>query len=95
MNLKRIFHDDRTWPNAIHQLVFGDEFPCRLGQHFDDLKSAPTDRDGGTKDAKLATSEINLALARGVDGSNIVGGHAIGLRRGLDQLVRKWSIRPA
>ena len=27
MNLERIFHDDRTGPDAVHQFVLGDKFP--------------------------------------------------------------------
>ena len=63
MNLKRVVHDDLAWPDAIHQFLFCDEFAFRLGQNFDDLKSASTHRRGRAKNPKFAAGEINLALA--------------------------------
>ena len=65
MNLERVFHDNRAWPDAIHQLVFGDEFAGRSGENFDDLESAPANRHGRAKDPKFAASKVDLALARG------------------------------
>ena len=30
VNMKRVFHDDGARPDAVHQLVLGDEFAGRL-----------------------------------------------------------------
>src|SRR5215510_14636309 len=54
MNLQRVFHDNGARPDAVHQLVLGDKFAGRLGQNFDDLEGAPTNRYGRSKDPKLA-----------------------------------------
>ena len=62
MNLKRIFHDNGTWPDAIHQFVFGDERAGGLRQNLDDLESTATYRHGGAKDPKFAAANVNLAL---------------------------------
>jgi hypothetical protein len=43
VNLKRVLQDDRTWPDAAHQFVFGDKLACLLGQDFDDLEGSATD----------------------------------------------------
>ena len=63
MNLQRVFHDNRTRPDAVHQLVFGDKFASRLGQNLDDLEGSCTERHGRTKDPKFAASKVDLALA--------------------------------
>ena len=63
VNLKRVLHDNGAGPDAVHQLVFGDKFAGRLGQNFDELEGAPTNRCGRSKNPKFAPSNVNLALA--------------------------------
>ena len=63
VNLKRVLHDNRAGPDAGHQLVFGDKFAGRLGQNFDELEGAPTNRCRRSKNPKLAPGKVNLALA--------------------------------
>ena len=63
MNLQRVFRDNGTRPDAIHQLVFGDDFTGRPGENFNDLESAPANRHGRTKDPEFAAAKIDLALA--------------------------------
>jgi hypothetical protein len=62
MNLQRVFHDNRSRPNAVYQLVFGDKFASRLCQDLDDLEGSCTERYRRTTDPKLAASKVNLAL---------------------------------
>ena len=75
MNVKRIFADDRTGPDAMHQFVFGDDFSRRPDKDLDDFERAPTDRDGRTKHPEFAASQVDLALARGVDQPNALFRH--------------------
>ena len=62
MNMQCIFRDDRAWPDAIHQLIFGDDLAGRPGENFDDLESAPADRHGRAKDPEFAAGKVDLAL---------------------------------
>ena len=72
MNLERVFRDDRTRPDALDQLVLGDEFAGRLSQNLDDLESTPAHGHGRIKDAKFAATEVDLALVRGVNQSSVL-----------------------
>jgi len=63
VNLKRVFHDNGARPDAVHQLVFGDKFAGRLGQNFDYLEGAPTNRYWRSKNPKFAAGKVDLALA--------------------------------
>ena len=63
VNLKRVLHDNRAGPDAVHQLVLGDKFAGRLGQNFDELEGAPTNRHGRPENPKFAASKVDLALA--------------------------------
>jgi hypothetical protein len=63
MHLKRVFQNNRARPDAVHQLILGDEFAGRLGQHFDHFERASTDRYQGSQDTDFAPREVNLALA--------------------------------
>jgi len=63
VNMKGVLHDNSAGPDTLHQLVFGDKFASRLGQNFDDLEGAPTNGYRGSKNPKLAASQVNLALA--------------------------------
>src|SRR5262249_11304646 len=85
MNLERVLRDDRARPDAAHQLVLGDELAGRSCQHFDHLESPPANRNGGAENPKLATREINLAIAGSVDRS--------GMRRGVHSLQDLPEIR--
>ena len=49
VNMQRVFRDDRARPNAIHELVFGDDLAGRPGEKFNDLKSPAADRHGRAK----------------------------------------------
>jgi hypothetical protein len=46
VNLKRIIPDDGAWPDALHQIIFGDELTSRSDQHFDDLERAIAEGNG-------------------------------------------------
>ena len=70
MNVKRVFHDDRTGPDAIHQFVFGNKFSRRLGQDLDDLERPTTDRYRKSKNPEFTASKVDLALFRGVNRSS-------------------------
>ena len=63
MHMERIFSNDRAWPDAIQELVFGHELACRTGKNFDDLKCSSTDRHGRAADPKFAAGKVDLALA--------------------------------
>ena len=67
MDVKRVFRDDRTEPDAVHQFVFGNQFAGRLGQNFEYLEGAPTNRHSQSKNPKFASGGVNLALARRVN----------------------------
>jgi hypothetical protein len=67
MNLKRVFHDDGTGPDAVHQFVFGDKFAGRLGQNFEYLEGSAADRYGRAQNPKLAPGKVNLAFVRRVN----------------------------
>ena len=69
MNLKRVFHDDGTGPDAVHQFVFGDKFAGRLSQHFEYLEGAPAHRRCRSKNPKFAPGKVDLAFARRVNRS--------------------------
>jgi hypothetical protein len=49
VNLKRIVHDDGAGPDAVHQLVFGDEFTGRLGENLDNIEGTTTNRHRRSK----------------------------------------------
>jgi hypothetical protein len=66
VDVQAIFHDGRTWPDAVHQLVLGDKRPGRLGQHLDDLESPPSNRYRRTQNPQFAPGGINLAVTRRV-----------------------------
>jgi hypothetical protein len=84
VNIERAFHDDRARPDPIHQIVFADKFAGRPGQSFDDFEGPPTNWNGRSLDAKLASCEIDLALSRGINRSNaIVVEHGHGSRFNL------------
>jgi hypothetical protein len=83
MNLQRVFRDNRTGPDTIHQLVFGDKFAGRSGENFDDLEGAPAYRHDGPEDPEFATGKVDLALTRGMDQPNALLRHASGPRGGL------------
>jgi hypothetical protein len=61
VNVKRVFHDDRAGPDAVHQLVFGDKLAGRLSQNFDYLEGAPTNRYWRSKNPKFAARKVNFA----------------------------------
>src|SRR5215471_2808203 len=63
VNLKCVFHDNGAGPDAVHQLVFADEFTGGLGQNLEYLEGAPANWYGRSKNAKFAASTVNLALA--------------------------------
>src|SRR5262245_53197526 len=67
MNLERVLRDNGTWPYAVHQLVFGDEFARRQDQDFEHLEGTSANRYGRAENPKLAADEINLAVAGCVD----------------------------
>ena len=89
MNLQRVFRDNRTWPDAIHQFVFGDDLAGRPGENFDDLESASANRHGRPKDPEFAAGKVDLALARGVNQPNALVRHVRGPPCGYCHLVRK------
>jgi len=76
VNLKRVFHDDGTGPDAVHQFVFGDQFAGRLGQNLEYLEGAPTNRHCRSKNPKFAPGKVDLALARRVNRSIARSEHA-------------------
>jgi hypothetical protein len=78
MNLKRVFHDNGAWPDAVHQLVFGDKLADRLGQNFEYLKGARTNRYRRSRNPKFAPAKVNLAFARRVNRSIARSEHADG-----------------
>ena len=82
MNVKCIFADDRAWPDTIQELVFGHELAGRTGQNFDDLKCSSTDRHERAKDQEFAASQVNLALAGGVNQPSALFRHVSGPRFG-------------
>jgi hypothetical protein len=63
MNLERVVRDNRTRPDAVHQLIFGDEFAGRLGENFDNLEGSPANRHGSATDPEFAAGKVDLALA--------------------------------
>jgi hypothetical protein len=63
MDLKEVFADGRPTPNAIQQLVFGDELTTRLTQNLENFKSSPTEWRGGATHSELASTKVDLALA--------------------------------
>jgi hypothetical protein len=69
VNLKRVVHDNGARPDAVHQLVFGDEFAGRLGQNCNYLEGAPSNRHWRSKNPQFAAGKVNLALARRVNRS--------------------------
>jgi hypothetical protein len=48
--------DNRAWPDAILELVFGHELAGRTGQNFDDLKGSSTGRHERAKDPEFRLS---------------------------------------
>ena len=75
VNLKRVFHDYRAGPDAMHQLVLCDELAGRSGENFDYLEGPPTNRHWRSENPKFAAGKVNLALARRVDQSIAGSGH--------------------
>jgi hypothetical protein len=67
VDVKRVFHDDGTGPDAVHQFVFGDKFAGGLGQNFEYLEGASTNRHCRSKNPKFEPSKVNLAFARRVN----------------------------
>src|SRR3984957_14108653 len=71
------------WWRTRHQERTDESHP---GENLDHLKGAPTNRHGSTKDPKFTAYEVDLALAGGVNQSNVLFGHAgplCGFRRAL------------
>jgi hypothetical protein len=59
--MQRALHDNGAGPDAVHQLVFGNEFAGRLRQNFDDFEGTPANRYGRSKDPKFAAIKVDLA----------------------------------
>ena len=76
VNVKRALHDDGAGPDAVDQLVLGDELAGRLRQNLDDFEGATADRHRRSEHPKLAAREVDLAIARRENGSNALSGHA-------------------
>jgi hypothetical protein len=64
--LQGIFENDGTRPDALHQLVFGDERARRLDKQPQDVEGTPADRLGSPEQPKFASIEVNLAIPRRV-----------------------------
>ena len=75
MHMEGIFSDDRAWPDAIQELLFGHELARRTGKNFDDLKCSSTDRYERAADPKFAAGKVDLALARGINRPNALFRH--------------------
>jgi hypothetical protein len=69
VNVKRVVHDNGARPNAVQQLVFGDELASRLDQNFNYLEGSPANRRYRSKDPQLAAGKVDLAIARRVNRS--------------------------
>src|SRR5262249_51848769 len=78
VDVNRVFHDDDTGPDAVHQFVFGDKFAGRLGENFEYPEGAPTNRHCRSKNPKFAPGKVNLAFARRVNRSIACSEHGNG-----------------
>jgi hypothetical protein len=67
VNLKRIIPDDGAWPDALHQIIFGDKLTSRPDQDLDDLKRTVAEGYGRTARPKLTSAEIDLPWLARVD----------------------------
>ncbi len=63
MSAERIFLHDPATPDAVHEVVLGDEFAGGQNQALDDFEGARPDRDRNTAHPKLTPREIDLAFA--------------------------------
>jgi hypothetical protein len=63
MDLKQVFADRRPTPDAIQQLILGDEFAPRLAQNLENFKSAPAQRRGCSAHSEFAPTKVDLTLA--------------------------------
>jgi hypothetical protein len=61
--LQRVFFDDRAVPDAIHELILGDELARRPHQGFNNLEGAPADGDRLAADPQLAPGEVYFPTA--------------------------------
>jgi len=53
VDVKRTFQDSRARPDAIHQVIFGDQLARRPGEDFNDLERTPTKGRGDAVNPKL------------------------------------------
>jgi hypothetical protein len=76
MKLESVVLHRRARPNAIHEVVLGDELAGRLNQNLDDLERATADRDGNPTRSQLAASErirdLNDTLRRSFVGGQVM-----------------------
>ena len=92
MNLKRIVPDDGAWPDALHQIIFGDELTARPDQDLDDLKRPVAEGYGRPARPKLTSAEIDLPWLAGVDQIWNYSGHPellVGTAHAARQAVSK------
>src|ERR1700733_1138613 len=92
MNMKCIFADYRAWPDAIHQLIFGDDLAGRPGEYFDDLKSPTANRHGRAEDPEFAAGKVDLAPTRGMNQPDVLLRHVCGLSCGFVHIVWRLAI---
>ena len=66
LELQRIFLDDRSWPDTLHQVVFVDRVTRGSNQNRNDFKGAAANRDRGATQSEFPPREINLPVLVGV-----------------------------
>jgi len=87
MGLKQVVRDHCPWPDAIHQLILGDQPAGRLNQSLQDLKCPPADWNGQAANAKLAPSEVDFTIARDIGRRGMLCNHVGGLAMHFVTLV--------
>src|SRR5262249_535265 len=86
VDLQGVLFDDRAGPDAVHQIVLGDELAVGLHQFGNDVEGAATERHRHPARTQFTAREVDLPPIRAIDRSVAL------FRQHMRPLLRNWLL---